>query len=326
MSRRMGNGLALLACIGLSLAGCRELVMPEAFLEPEEAGPDYAVQGEYAARGAPIGVQVIALGGGSFLGVFYSGGLPGTGFDGEQRIERSGRSEGTAVEFEGDPPARIENGSLLVSPAEGPAFTLARVERESPTLGRRAPPGAIVVFDGTGTENVDGRMDERGYLQAGATSHAKFHDATVHLEFRTPFEPEGEAQFRGNSGVYLQNRYEVQILDSFGLAPADDLCGGIYEVSAPSLNMALPPLRWQTYDIDFTAARFDDDGRKRSPARITVRLNGIVIQDDVEIPDRTGLGDEESSEPGPLYLQDHWNPVVFRNVWILPTGGADPMA
>ena len=130
--------------------------------------------------------------------------------------------------------------------------------------------------------------------------------------------PTARGQARGNSGVYLQGRYEVQVLDSFGLAGEDNECGGIYQVSRPRVNMTLPPLQWQTYDIDFTAARFDSAGEKTANARLTVRHNGVLIHDDLELPGTTGGGDPEGPEPGALHLQDHWNPVFYRNVWVLP--------
>ena len=107
------------------------------------------------------------------------------------------------------------------------------------------------------------------------------------------------------------------MLDSFGLTGEDNECGGIYQVARPRVNMALPPLQWQTYDIDFTAARFDSAGDKTVNARLTVRHNGVVIHEGLEIPGPTGGGDPESALPGPILLQDHWNPVVYRNIWLV---------
>ena len=128
-------------------------------------------------------------------------------------------------------------------------------------------PGPIVLFDGTRpTHFIDGRMTPDGLLMEGATSKQKFRDFTLHLEFRLPFMPTARGQGRANSGVYLQDRYEVQVLDSFGLKGENNECGGIYEIAKPAVNMCYPPLSWQTYDIDFTAAEFND-GKKTADAR-----------------------------------------------------------
>jgi hypothetical protein len=150
------------------------------------------------------------------------------------------------------------------------------------------------------------------------TSKQKFGNCQVHLEFRTPFQLTASGQGRGNSGCYLQGRYEVQVLDSFGLEGLDNECGGIYSIARPSVNMCYPPLSWQTYDIDFTAATYDDAGAKLKNARMTVRHNGVVIHNDVECDHATTAAPvAEGAEPGPLYLQDHGNPVRYRNIWIV---------
>jgi hypothetical protein len=141
----------------------------------------------------------------------------------------------------------------------------------------------------------------------------------LHVEFRVPYKPEAHGQERGNSGVYLQGRYEVQILDSYGLQSKDNDCGGIYEVAAPRVNACKAPTVWQSYDIDFHAPVFRD-GKKVEPARISVVQNGVEIHKDVEIPvdnTRAGLGGDPS-QPGPIMLQDHGNPVQYRNIWLLP--------
>jgi hypothetical protein len=118
--------------------------------------------------------------------------------------------------------------------------------------------------------------------------------------------------------VYVQDRYEVQVLDSFGLKGENNECGGIYTVAKPKVNMCLPPLTWQTYDIEFERATFDNDGRKTKPAVITVRHNGVLIHDHVEVPKATAsAGRPEGPEPGPIQLQNHGNPVVFKNIWVV---------
>lgn len=287
------------------------------FLDPTAAGPDYGVQGEYAGAGSNSAAQVIALGGGEFELVLMSPGLPGAGWDGETRSVVRGERRGDAIHFVGAGlEARWADGRVRGHTEQGQPFDLPRVERTSPTLGAAPPSGAVILFDGT-RNAFDGSRDENGWLEAGATSRAAFADIELHLEFRIPFMPESRRQTRGNSGVYLQGRYEVQVLDSFGLLPESNGCGAIYEVAKPSLNLTLPPLAWQTYDIDFRAARFDEAGNKIAPAQLTVRHNGITIHDAVVVPGPTGRGAAETPEPAALLLQDHRSPVVYRNVWLV---------
>lgn len=174
-----------------------------------------------------------------------------------------------------------------------------------------------------GWKLVPGDAFEPGYFEVGRgsiVSAAEFADHKIHLEFRTPYMPDARGQARGNSGVYVQGRYEVQILDSYGLEGAHNECGGLYSVKAPRVNMCAPPLQWQTYDITFRAPRFDKKGDKTENARITVLHNGVNIHNDVEL---TVAGTTAAPGTGPvprggLYLQNHGNPVQFRNIWVLP--------
>jgi hypothetical protein len=301
---RRALALALLA------AGCARQS-----LDPAEAGPDLALQGEYAAPGAPFAAQLIALGEGRFRAVLLGGGLPGDGWDGRTRIEL----EGTGQRIEGRGyAAEPRRGSMHLSSPAGERWALRRVRRESPTLGAEPPGGAVVLFDGSGPGNFRGRVDEHARLEAGATSQRRFRDFRLHLEFLVPFAPGARGQVRGNSGVYLQGRYEVQVLDSFGLEARENECGALYGQRAPDVNMALPPLAWQTYDIEFRAARFGPDGARLAPARISVRHNGVAIHRDVELAGASRGGEDEGPEPGPIHLQDHRSPVRYRNVWVQP--------
>jgi hypothetical protein len=144
-----------------------------------------------------------------------------------------------------------------------------------------------------------------------------FNDYHMHLEFRSPFMPGDRGQARGNSGVYNQGRYEVQVLDNYGMEGKDNECGGIYKVAPPAVNMCGPPTHWQTYDIDFRAARYDND-KKIESARITVVHNGVTIHDNQEVPVATVAGmDTDMSKPGPVVLQDHGDPVQYRNIWLV---------
>jgi len=287
--------------------------------------PDYAIQGEYSGEiespngdSLKVGVQVIALGEGKFQAVALPGGLPGEGWDGLSRfpIDNGELKDGVCV-FETDQGrGEIKDGVLKVQAGEIKA-ELRKVFRKSPTEGAKPPEGAVVLFDGTSADAFEGGKVDGGLLVAGATSKQKFGDCTVHVEFQLPFMPESREQARGNSGCYLQGRYEVQMLDSFGLTGEDNECGGIYSVKAPSTNMCYPPLAWQTYDIDYTAPKFEGD-KKTANAKITVRHNGEVIQKDTELPAATtGAPVAEGPEPGPLFLQDHGDPVRYRNVWVV---------
>jgi hypothetical protein len=194
-----------------------------------------------------------------------------------------------------------------------------------------APKGAIVLFDG---KSLDGWVSRNGgkakwkllpggVMQSGGGdihTEQKFDGKfKLHVEFRVPYFPKKSGQGRGNSGVYLQGRYEVQILDSYGLKSKDNDCGGIYGVAAPKSNECKAPTVWQSYDIEFASPKFD--GKKKvSPAKITIVHNGVKIHDGVEIKlDNTtsGMGGD-TSKPGPIMLQDHGDPVQFRNIWLLP--------
>ena len=142
-----------------------------------------------------------------------------------------------------------------------------------------------------------------------------YESCFLHVEFAVD-ENNLEGQANGNSGVYLQGSYEVQILNSAGQKPADNIAGGIYRVKAPDINMAYPAYEWQTYDIQFTAPKWQD-GKKVSNAKITAWHNGVMIHRDVEVPGMTGSGQPETPGPKGIFLQDHGNLIRFRNVWIV---------
>jgi len=271
------------------------------FSSPSDAAkdPDFAIQGEYV--GPSRAMQVIALGGGEFEAVVYSGGLPGAGWD-KQSPQR--------VDVDADGVAELAQSNKM-----------QRIERKSPTLAMPPPPGAIVLFDGSPARLKEhwksgAKITDDGLLEAGATSIDTFDDHSLHIEFRTPFKPNARGQARGNSGVYYQGRYETQVLDSFGLEGKMNEAGGIYSIRDPDLNMCFPPLTWQTYDADFTAAEFDAEGQKTTDASLTVRLNGVVVQHNVALKHKTTAAPaNEGPGPGPVFLQGHGNPVRFRNVW-----------
>ena len=297
--------------------------------------PDVAFFGEYAGaiigedfRRREVGLQVVALGNGEFEAVVHSGGLPG---DNDWRAARgpvrlNGRRHEDSVALEGGPyEIRVNFGTASVYFSDSAsqrgrriAGWLRNVHRHSPTFGACPPSGATVLFDGTNTDQFDnGRMTDDGLLMVGTTTRQTYRDYTLHLEFRLPFMPRSEGQGRGNSGIYLQSRYELQILDSFGMEGADNECGALYKYRKPDVNMCLPPLTWQTYDIHFTSPRYNNDGQKTHDARVTVRHNGVVTHNNVPVTRKTGAGSPEGPDLLPIEFQDHNNPVLFRNIWIV---------
>ena len=292
----------------------------ETFTDPAQAGRDYADQGEYKNDWG--GAQVIALGDDKFRLVTYKGGLPGAGWDKEFKQEINGKREGDQVVFisTNNYRAVLATGKITIESDAGGPWTMDKTERRSPTLGAKPPTGAVVLFDGSNVEAwKDGHMDGRHLLQAGTTSKPKFTNFTMHIEFLLPFKPLGRGQDRGNSGVYLLDRYECQVLDSFGLKGENNECGGFYQQARPDVNMCLPPLVWQTYDYDVTAAQWDDTGKKIKNTVVTVIHNGVVIHDKLELKKETpGGGMKEVPAGGGIHLQGHGNPVFFRNIWVLP--------
>jgi len=309
---------------------------------------DFKIQGEY--KGDMGGAQVIALGKGKFQAVLYPGGLPGAGWDQKNRSLLAGSLEGekavftaaegkrkylagSADEFSATDPfppqghqactGTIADGKFTGKTADGTAFSLSKVERASETMGAAAPAGAKVLFDGT---NIDafkgGRLDPATKLLNtdgnDIVTKDKFNNYTMHIEFMLPFKPEGRGQGRGNSGFYQVDHYEVQVLDSFGLEGKNNECGGVYTKAEPLINMCAPPLTWQTYDVEFTNSVADDKGTKIKNAFMTVKHNGVIIHDKLEINGKTGgARSEAEGTPGPIKLQGHGNPLQYRNIWIV---------
>ena len=300
----------------------------KAFTNPKEAGPDFEVQGEYVgekqadSKKEIWGAQVIALGGGKFAAVGYPGGLPGDGWNQKVKKKAEGKTEDgvTTLKTEDGDTLTIKDGVMTATNSGGEKIaTLKKVHRKSETLGAKPAKGAIVLFDGKSVDGWEGgKMTEEGLLTQGTKSKQQVKSYTAHIEFLLPFMPESRGQGRGNSGFYVQGRYEIQMLDSFGLEGKDNECGGIYKASKPSVNMCYPPLAWQTYDVDFTAPEFEGD-KKVKNAQITVRHNGVVIHEGLELPAETPGGlSGESPKGGPaVMLQNHGNPVRYRNIWIV---------
>jgi hypothetical protein len=242
--------------------------------------------------------------------------------------------------------------SLALAQAQDPYGSIADLKLAKPEDGQdmpsvKPPAGAIVLFDGKSLDNWISRngkdpakwkLVEGGAVQVeprtgDIITKQKFDGRfKLHVEFRVPYEPKSAGQGRGNSGVYLQGRYEVQVLDSYGI-PADKLhqgdCGGIYQVAIPRTNACKAPTVWQAYDIEFQSPTCKD-GKPSEPGVISVVFNGVKIHENVRIAKKDKDGKEEivtvttaglasdPCTPGPILLQDHGNPVQFRNIWLVP--------
>ncbi len=299
---------------------------------------DFKVQGEYVEDDddGPAGMNIIAEGDGKFKVVAFTSGLPGDGWKkGDVRAFGTATfKNNTELEFilnesetngkrEKMNPysttVKLEDCRLVevAKPNEGGPL---RVERKSATLGLKAPEGAIVIFDGEseGWLKDGNRNEEAGTMWSEFTSKPlERKPYTLHVEFMLSYMPNARGQARSNSGVYLDESFECQVLDSFGGEGADNECGGIYTVSAPKLNMCYPPLQWQTYDIEFMPPLYDADGKQTAPAKFrSVKLNGVVVQENVERADATVAGKPASGEPRGVYFQGHGNKVQYRNIWV----------
>lgn len=319
-------------------------------VQARNAGPDFDIQGEYLGIIAgdakrKIGIQVIALGDGKFQAVFLPGGLPGAGSGGKKKILCQGKLEGAKAVFtpaKGDrqylagnpdefsatkqfPPktqadytAVIEKGKLEGKTDKGETIKAKKLDRKSPTLGFKPPAAATVLLPYEPNKapslaqmsNQKWKADPNGYMQAmpkagQIETNEKFSGPwAMHIEFRSPFQPKARGQGRGNSGVFPPGGQEIQVLDSFGLDGLPNECGGIYKTNPPIVNMCLPPLSWQTYDITYNPGNADEQ------AWYWVVHNGVVIHKKLQ------LG-KPKSDPVSLKLQDHGNPVAYRNIWIV---------
>jgi hypothetical protein len=286
-----------------------------------------------------LAAQVIALGGGSYeirlVPALYKRCPP-------EAVVTATAEEGALRFDDGNFYGSIE-GDTFSGGRHGDdpgTFELKRFTWESPTLGAARPAGAVELFNGEDFDAWrrfprDKTWDilEGGVVQADPdlgyiVSEERFEDCQIHLEFRTPFMPEARGQGRGNSGLFVQWVFEVQILDSYGLPGYWNECGALYKQAGPYVNMCLPPTQWQTYDITFRAARYDDDTLVEN-ARITVVHNGVTIHKDRELPHGTsgrGIGShaESPDHPDSIRLQAHNNRVQFRNLWVLPLEDARP--
>ncbi len=340
--------LVLALTFPLVLSSCGGLANVDPVVEAEQsvtsADPfmgDW--QGEWqlddGADYGPLVAQVIALGKGKYSAIlnweFDTRNEPVAVLTDDTEDDKAvfkgqADSEGGRLDIEG----KIE-GDKFAGTFKGwdfsGKFELTRTIRVSPTMGAKAPSGAVVLYNGKNfkqwqhtpaKDKPAGRSVEWNNLKkigvmevkprtGSIVTKKKFTDFKMHVEFRTPFMPEKSGQGRANSGVYLQGRYEVQVLDSYALEGEDNECGGIYKVGKPIVNMCAPPAQWQTYDITFHAPK------SGNPARTTVVHNGVTIHDEIELKLTGGALDSNVNEPGGIYLQDHGNPMQFRNIWLV---------
>lgn len=332
--RRHTMILAMLGMTALALA----LPLAAAGQGGRTDEPDDGIMGEYAGKYRPEGgsacpaeAKVIGEGDGQYRCVLTAG-------EGDKavKVELKGKAEGKRVALAGrvgdvEWKGTLEGGEALVAESKTGEFGLKYAVRKSPTEGAKPPDGAVVLLPfepGKPTSldawcSMDGKPAPWKVLGDGSIqvdggnirTRKDMGDVQLHVEFRCPYMPKDRGQGRGNSGVYLHSRYEVQVLDSFGLEPRDNECGGIYSVGSPKVIASLPPGRWQTYDVTFHSPEVAD-GKITKPAVLTVRHNGVLIHENVKADHVTtaGVGGPVVS-PAPLMIQDHGNAVRYRNIW-----------
>ena len=255
------------------------------------------------------------------------------------QFEIYGVQQGTKVNLFGRSNARPWHGTiaadkLVADPGYyGIGLELRKITRKSPTEGLPPPADATVLLpyspgkapDASAWLGGSWKPQDDGSLQCdpgkgSIRTKQSFSDLKLHLEFWLPLMADNFGQARANSGVFLNNLYEIQVLDSFGLVPSMGDCGAIYDQTRPKVNANLPPEHWQTYDIRFRAPRMNPDGTVREKARVTVELNGVKVQDDTPIEGATAGHEpgkpQANAATGPLQLQDHGNRVRYRNIWL----------
>jgi len=279
---------------------------PTTWVDPATAtaeNPRFEYIGEYKSKTTDNFFQVTLLKNDTFHITTYQKGLPGRGWD----------KRTTAL-------TKIITQDMLDESLKN----WEKIEYLSPTLGKKAPENATLIMP-DGYTNV-----KDGILSAGGKTTKEVGSFKMHLEFMLPFKPHRNPsnQDKGNSGIYIYNNYEIQVLDTFGLnysaeefkfkieSKKTQWCGCLYKMKVADVNMCMPPLTWQTYDIEFTAPVFE--GRKKvKNARLTLYHNGVKIHDDVELKKGTGAGAlRPQLTKGFIYFQNHGNPVQYRNVWL----------
>ena len=297
-----------------------------------EVDAQYAYIGEYTAQTPTgnVGVRISTQAGDQPLfAKIYKGGLPGLGWRTEKPELATGALDSQGLTLRGaegsNRQVRSSGNRLVLVEPSGQEIELKKIARHGVTLGKPAPAGAKVLFNGSDTSAwKNAKVTDDGLLRMGCETVEPLVGGHLHVEFRTPYMPTSVGQKRGNSGIYLQKRYEVQVLESFALEGIENECGAVYRQRRPDLNMALPPLVWQSYDIFLTPAVFKD-GEKVKGTELTVIHNGVPVHYRTLLSAKTGAGSAEGPDPLPLLLQDHGDPIVYRNIWQIPSQSL-PMA
>jgi len=316
----------------VSLLVVLDVVCPVALAAPPSVG---SVQGLYegtrtdSSGSHKFEARVPALGKGAYKVFIRQAGQDGA----VTKVELDGKAEGEAVTFSGKSgddawSASYAGGAIKGTCGKGGKVEMKRIERVSPTMGVKCPAGAVVLLDGKNFDEVvarpgkDGKPQEwkvagdGGVLMAkgGIRSKRSFGGSfKMHVEFKVPLKPDARSQGRGNSGCFMPNGDEVQVLDSFGMTTyKGGGCGGIYKYKDPDAFDAFslasaPPEQWQTYDIEYIVK--SADGKPTGKPVITVFHNGIKIHNKVQL--------RRNAKAGAFQFQDHGNPVQYRNVWVL---------
>jgi len=279
-------------------------------------------------QGAQATLDLIAYPAGNFLGLVHSPkGSP---------LRLFGTLKETELRLIGaSSDGRLAGGRLELTLA-GRSHTLVRTPVGVTSFSKR-PAGALVLLDDTTGQkhfrhakgeaawrSLPGGILEIDPTKGSLFTRQAFTDLRGYLEFRHAYNSESLGPRRGNSGLYLFNTYEVQLVDSFGLPPSETSAGSVYHIAAPQFAASAPPLEWQSVEFSFRAPRFDATGKKTENARLSLRFNGVLVHDDLEIPNPTagsvagGRALEDPAPPQPLMLQNHGNRLQFRNIWILP--------
>ena len=214
-------------------------------------------------------------------------------------------------------------GLTIEMTINGETYIFQKIHRCSKTINAKPPRGAVVIFDGTNVDqflpgakmNVTQEPYGNTLWSEATTKPLERKPYTLHVEFMLSYMPTARGQQRSNSGVYVNESYEFQVLDSYGLELQNNECGALYSLKSSDINMCYPPLTWQTYDIDFIPPEYED-GQKVKPAHLSVRHNGVPIHSSIVVYKNTPFGQPEADKPRGLYLQGHNNKVQYRNIWL----------